>query len=173
MIMPISAEILTMQSMILTQTESGTKILDAEQRGKTLTDEVSQNLGLMNNINDSIQQITKDNLESRKFNESLSYQIANMKSEHEKKEALIQEQIQETHDKIIKAHMELAQTKLDNSQDKEKTFVELKKLATSIVESREQMQTIKQTELTLRQHIQNYDEKFVGLQTAQIGRAHV
>lgn len=52
------------------------------------------------------------------------------------------------------------------AQDREKTYGDMQKLATSLVESRLQMKNAKELELELRVLIQDYDQKFSQLQKA-------
>jgi chromosome segregation ATPase len=62
--------------------------------------------------------------------------------------------------------VELGETKLRNAEEKEKLFGEMQKLADALLQSREQIKESKETELSLRNMIQGYEEKFNGLQRA-------
>lgn len=74
--------------------------------------------------------------------------------------------LEEQCDEVIQLRTEVAQARLQNANDKEKLFGEMQQLATTLLQSREQVKVAKQTELQLRELLQNYDNKFEGLQKA-------
>lgn len=78
----------------------------------------------------------------------------------------MQEALKETNESLHKAKIDLGETKLKGAEEKEKLIGEMQKLADALLQSREQVKDAKQTELSLRGMLQNYDEKFNGLQKA-------
>ena len=77
---------------------------------------------------------------------------------------ILQTSLKELCDELVKAKTEVAQVRLKNAEEKEKLLGDMQVLATTLVQSREQMKASKETELQLRMLIQSYDEKFAGLQ---------
>lgn len=74
--------------------------------------------------------------------------------------------IEETTTALQAARLELGELKLKNAQEREKLLGEMQQLSTALIQSREQMKEAKETEINLRLLLQNYDEKFNGLQSA-------
>lgn len=74
--------------------------------------------------------------------------------------------IDETTTALQAARLELGELKLKNAQEREKLLGEMQQLSTALIQSREQMKEAKETEINLRLLLQNYDEKFNGLQSA-------
>jgi len=74
--------------------------------------------------------------------------------------------IDETSSALQEAKLELGELRLKNAQEKEKLLGEMQSLSTALIQSREQMKEAKETEINLRLLLQNYDDKFNGLQKA-------
>jgi len=74
--------------------------------------------------------------------------------------------LEETNDGLIRTKLELSELRMKYAQERERTYGDMQKLATSLVESRQQMKNAKELELELRILIQDYDQKFSQLQKA-------
>lgn len=71
----------------------------------------------------------------------------------------MQEALKETNDSLQKAKIDLGETKLKGAEEKQQLIGEMQKLADSLVQSREQLKDAKQTEVSLKGMIQNYEDK--------------
>lgn len=74
-------------------------------------------------------------------------------------------ELQAASNDLIQTKTELARVRLAAAQEREQTYAEMHKLANTVVESRQHLKDAKELELQLRQKLQNYDEKFTGLQS--------
>jgi len=77
---------------------------------------------------------------------------------------VLQATLKEFCDELVKTKTEVAQVRLKNAEDKERLLGDMQVMATTLVQSREQMKAAKETELELRRRLAEYDEKFAGLQ---------
>lgn len=74
--------------------------------------------------------------------------------------------IDETSSALQSTRLELGELKLKNAQEREKLLGEMQQLSKALIQSREQMKEAKETEISLRNLLHTYDEKFIGLQKA-------
>jgi len=146
--------------------ESNSKIQEANDKGKELANEVYNNMGFMKNINENLSAITAESLQVKKENENLAAKIGILKSHYEEREKILQDALNETNDSLVLTRTENSELKYHSAQEKEKILREMQQLADALIKSREQIKEAKTTEIDLRKNIQNYDEKFNGLQHA-------
>ncbi|CAG7833257.1 unnamed protein product [Allacma fusca] len=146
--------------------ESSAKIQEANEKGKELATEVQNNMGFMKNINENLASITAESQKVRKENEELAKKVGVLQDYYEQREKILQDALQESKTGMVTAKTQLAEFQLKNAQEKEKLIKEMQQLANALEKSREEIKVAKETENGLRALIQNYDDKFTGLQKA-------
>ncbi|CAL8121942.1 unnamed protein product [Orchesella dallaii] len=146
--------------------ESAAKIQEAEAQGNQLADDVTSNMGIMESVHSNLATTTNESMEAKKANTDLIGQISTLKEHYDSRQKDLTVTLEETNDNLIRTKLELSELRMKYAQDREQTYGDMQKLATSLVESRLQMKNAKELELELRILIQDYDQKFSQLQKA-------